>query len=89
VVKTGYNSVVGPIVSDWKRNGGETDYSFTIPPNATATIEIELHSAGSTTVNGVAPAKAAGVLAERTDGDRMELTVGSGIYTVRAESPTN
>jgi alpha-L-rhamnosidase len=88
-VRTRYDSALGPIKSDWKRNGGETDYSFTIPPNAAATIDIESHSAGSTTVNGVPAAKAAGVVSARAEGNRMELTVGSGTYNVRAEGPAN
>ncbi len=88
-VKTRYDSVMGPIESDWKRNGNEINYTFTIPPNATATIEIASGDARAATVNGVPAANAAGVMAERAEGNQMELTVGSGTYEIRAERPAN
>ena len=88
-VRTRYNSAVGPIQSDWKRNGRETEYSFTIPPNETATIEIESGDARAATVNDAPAAMAPGVVSEHVDGNRMELTVGSGTYNVRAEALAN
>ena len=88
-VRTRYNSAVGPIQSDWKRNGRETEYSFTIPPNETATIEIESGDARAATVNDAPAAMAPGVVSEHVEGNRMELTVGSGTYNVRAEALAN
>ena len=50
-------SVVGEIESEWHRGATETVYNFTIPANATATIEIDSAAAGMVTVNGVRRAK--------------------------------
>jgi hypothetical protein len=86
-VKTKYDSAVGPIESDWERGTSATTYHFTVPPNVTAMIEVESADPGVTTVNGVAAAKAAGVDAEKVEGGRLELTVGSGAYLVRAANP--
>jgi alpha-L-rhamnosidase len=86
-VRTKYDSVVGLIESDWERGASETTYHFTVPANATATIEIESTRPNGATVNGVAAAKAEGVAAEKIKGNRLELRVGSGKYALRAANP--
>jgi alpha-L-rhamnosidase len=88
-VRTKYRSAVGWIASDWEREAGDTKYRFTVPPNTTARIEIESANPGAVTTNGVAAAKAAGVLAEKVEGNRLELTVGSGNYEFRASNPAD
>ena len=82
-----YRSALGEIESEWHRGATETVYNFTIPANATATIEIDSAAAGTATVNGAAPAHAQGVLLRLVDGARFVITVGSGKYEVRAENP--
>ena len=82
-----YRSALGEIESEWHRGAGETVYNFTIPANATATIEIDSAAAGMVTVNGVPPARAAGVLSRLIDGSRFVMTVGSGKYEVHAANP--
>ncbi|MGB0081329.1 MAG: family 78 glycoside hydrolase catalytic domain, partial [Terracidiphilus sp.] len=82
-----YRSALGEIESEWHRGTGETVYNFTIPANATATIEIDSAAAGMVTVNGVPPARAAGVLSRLIDGSRFVMTVGSGKYEVHAANP--
>jgi alpha-L-rhamnosidase len=86
-VRTKYDSAIGLIESDWERRAGEITYRFTIPPNATATIEIESSNAGDAIVNGAAPTRAAGVMGAKVEGNRIELTVGSGNYIIRATNP--
>jgi len=86
-VRTGYESALGRITSEWHRGAEQTVYTFAIPANAMATIEIESVNPTAATVNGVAPAKAAGVVAQKPDGTRLKLIVGSGRYTVRAANP--
>jgi hypothetical protein len=83
-----YHSALGEIESEWHRGPAETVYNFTVPANATATIEIDSGGAGVTTVNGVPPAHASGVLEAHIDGDRIEMTVGSGKYEVSAANPS-
>ena len=83
-VRTHYDSAPGLIESGWQRGADSTDYRFTIPPNATATIEINSASAQNVSVNGVPVTKAAGVVSEQIDGDRVEMVVGSGEYRIHA-----
>ncbi len=86
-VRTRYESALGLVESDWQRGTAMTVYNFTIPANATATIEIDSAAPGKTTVNGVGAAKAARVMDAQVFGRRIELTVGSGTYAVRAGNP--
>jgi alpha-L-rhamnosidase len=78
-----YRSALGEIESEWHRGATETVYNFTVPANATATIEIDSMGAGMATVNGVPSAHAPGVLETRIEGAGMKMTVGSGKYEVR------
>ncbi len=82
-----YLSALGPITSEWHRGAAATDYTFAVPANATATIEIDTSSAGMATVDGVAANRAAGVLNAQIEGARLVLTVGSGRFAVHAENP--
>lgn len=83
-VRTRYNSALGPIESDWHHGSKATVYNLTVPANGTATIEIDSAAPGAAKVNGARAAKATGVVAARVQGDRFELTVGSGAYQIRA-----
>jgi|CZKZ01.1.fsa_nt_gi hypothetical protein len=86
-VRASYNSAIGMIKSDWQRGAHETAYTFVIPVNATATIEIDSPASGAVVVNGSPAAKAAGVIATQARDGEIELTVESGKYLVRAENP--
>ena len=83
-VRTHYRSELGLVGSSWKRAGDETAYSFVIPANATATIEVIARSPQRMTVNGFPPSKAPGVVSTQIDGDQVQFVVGSGRYEVRA-----
>ena len=85
-LRTSYLSAVGMIRSSWQRGVHATVYRFAIPANAKATIEIDSGDPSSATVNAVAAAKAAGVVAARIESGRITLTVGSGEYEIRAEN---
>ena len=86
-VRTKYLSVLGPIDSEWHRGATTTVYNFSVPANATATIEIDSAAVGMATVNGASPSRTAGVLASQIDGANLVLTVGSGNYELRAANP--
>ena len=88
-VRTHYDSRLGLIESDWQRGADSTDYRFTIPPNTTATIELDSASPSDATVNGVPIAKAAGVISEHAEGHRIEMAVGSGEYRIHAANPAH
>ncbi len=83
-VRTRYRSALGLIESDWRREASQTVYNFTIPANATATIELKTAAPRAVTVNGVAPSKAPGAISTRTGADSMRMVVGSGRYQIRA-----
>lgn len=83
-VRTSYQSALGPIESDWQRDASQTIYDFSVPANATATIKLTMSLPRSTTVNGVEPSKAAGVLSAQIGEDSMILVVGSGHYRIDA-----
>jgi hypothetical protein len=83
-----YRSALGEIESEWHRGVAATIYDFTIPANATATIEIDSAAAGMVSVNGALPARASGVLETHIDDARVVMTVGSGKYEVRAANPS-
>jgi hypothetical protein len=85
--RVNYRSALGEIESEWHRGAAATVYSFAVPANATATIEIDSAAAGMVTVNGVPPVRDSGVLETHIDGARIVMTVGSGKYEVRAANP--
>ncbi|HEV2487055.1 MAG TPA: family 78 glycoside hydrolase catalytic domain [Terracidiphilus sp.] len=86
-VHTHYRSALGLIESNWQRAGNETTYTFVIPANATATIELTTSSAQTVTVNGAQPSKAPGAISAHVDGNQVQIVVGSGRYEVRAANP--
>jgi len=79
-----YQSALGLIESNWKREPVETVYDFTVPPNLTATIDVSASTANEVTVDGVPAPKAHGVVLTKQLGNRAEIVVGSGRYQVRA-----
>lgn len=79
---------LGIVASAWHREAKETIYNFSIPANATATIEVNAASPAAVTVDGVAPDKAAGVSKVTLDNGHLHLIVGSGRYTLRVANAT-
>ncbi len=86
-VRASYRSALGPVSSEWTREGGQTVYTFGVPANATATIELTTNSPQAVTVNGAQASKATGVTSVRRDGGRIEIIVRSGRYQVRVAGP--
>jgi alpha-L-rhamnosidase len=85
-VRAHYRSALGFVESDWERAGNDSVYSFEIPANATATIELATASSKTVFVNGVLPSKATGVISVHIGGTHVRIVAGSGHYTVRAAS---
>jgi len=88
-VRTSYQSAEGTIRSSLQRGADATVYRIIVPANAMATIEIDSGNPNSAMVNGVAAAKAAGVIGSRVDDGSIELTVGSGEYLINAANPVH
>ena len=59
-------------------------YEFTIPANASATVELTTASAEKIRVNGMDAAHAVGVSSAKTPAGKVALVVGSGHYIVTA-----
>jgi alpha-L-rhamnosidase len=92
-VRTSYESVWGPIESNWKRGPAETEYDIVIPPNATATVELKTARPQSVQVNGVVvqmngakAAHASGVIKAVADEHIIDLVLGSGRYRILARN---
>jgi alpha-L-rhamnosidase len=86
-VRTSYNSALGRIESNWLRGATQTVYDFTIPANATATIELETANPRAVKVNGVEASKAAGAISTNVGEGSVSIVVGSGHYQIRAANP--
>lgn len=75
-----YDSIRGPIVSDWKIDGGVLTWSVSIPANTTATVHVPASDATSVT-EGAQPARdAKGVKFLREEAGAAVFEVGSGRY---------
>jgi alpha-L-rhamnosidase len=83
-VQTRYESALGPVESNWKRGQSQTEYAFTIPANAVATVQLASSSPEALKIDGATPDKAAGVISARIKSDRIELVLGSGHYNISA-----
>ncbi len=83
-VHTTYDSALGSILSDWIHRESDTLYSFDIPVNTTATVELRTASPGSVIVNDGPPATAAGVLSSREENGKIVIVLGSGYYKIQA-----
>ena len=85
-VHTRYQSDFGLIESSWKRTPAGVSYEFTIPPNATATIQVAAASADAVTLNGEPLGKSSEVLSVGASKGTVNITVGSGHYRILAPS---
>jgi alpha-L-rhamnosidase len=83
-VRTRYLSSLGPIESEWRRNGAQLVYDFSIPANSTAFIEVQANNPRAVTINGHAASAADGVLSMHVDGPNLRIEVSSGTYRIVA-----
>jgi len=79
-----YNSIRGPIKSDWKVENGRITMKVTIPPNTTATVRVPTTDAKSVEEGGQAADKAVGVRFLRAENDAVFYEVESGDYVFAA-----
>jgi alpha-L-rhamnosidase len=79
-VRGRYDSIHGPILSEWKREGGQLTLNLTIPANTTATVFVPAKDAASVTESGKAAGQAEGVQFVRMDDSAAVYAVGSGTY---------
>ena len=86
-VRTRYLSSLGPIQSNWRRNGAQIIFDFTVPVNSTASITIPTDNPQAVTINGQATSAAEGVLSLRKDHTNLRIAVASGSYRIIAPAP--
>ena len=79
-VEASYDSIHGPIVSDWKRDNGTFTLKVSIPANTTATIFLPAKAAAGVTEGGVPANRSKGVKFLREETGRAVYAVGSGEY---------
>ncbi len=83
-VRASYDSVRGPVVSEWKRAGRQFTWHVKIPANTTATVYVPAVNADGVTEGGRPARESAGVQFLRMDGGAAVYKVGSGEYTFAA-----
>jgi hypothetical protein len=88
-VKGKYDSVRGPITTEWKRQAGRLTLAVSIPPNTTGAVFLPAASAGDVREDGMAAAKASGVQFARMENGNAVFEIASGQYqfTVSAQQP--
>jgi hypothetical protein len=86
-VRTSYVSAWGPIESNLKRGAAQTEYEFTIPANATATVELTTASSRDVRIDGRDASNAPGVISAKATSDEVEFVLGSGHYRITAANP--
>jgi alpha-L-rhamnosidase len=79
-VKSRYDSIHGPIVSDWKIADGRFELRVEIPANTTATIYVPAKDAAAVTESGKPVAEAGGVKFVKMEGLAAVFLVESGRY---------
>jgi len=86
-VKGTYDSVRGPITTEWKREAGRLTLAVTIPPNTTAAVFLPAPSAGDVREGGVPAAQASGVQFARMENGHAVFEIASGKYQFAVSSP--
>ncbi|MDE3161904.1 MAG: alpha-L-rhamnosidase, partial [Acidobacteriota bacterium] len=86
-VRTRYLTSLGPIESDWRRNGSQVVYDFSVPVNSTASIEIQTPNPQTVTINSKAASIAQGVLSLRESLRSLRIEVSSSSYRIVAPAP--
>ena len=83
--RASYESIRGPIASDWQREGGKFTLKTTIPANTTATVYLPTRDPQSITESGQPLAQTTGAKFLRREDDQAVLQVGSGHYVFVSE----
>jgi alpha-L-rhamnosidase len=80
-VKAGYDSIHGPIATEWRTEQGKLTVAVTIPANTTATVYLPVADPAVVTENGRPVAQTNGITFVRTEGNESLFEVGAGEYS--------
>jgi alpha-L-rhamnosidase len=86
--KVTYNSIHGPIISNWKRSGDQLTMNVTIPANTTATIHVPSADPTKVMEGGNTAAGAPGIKNLPGSPGTAVFAVGSGTYQFTSRLPT-
>ena len=82
-----YDSVRGPIQSEWTKRADGIDFHVVVPPTSRGRMDLPSHDLtfvrlvrGSRDTTGLAVSDAPGITAGRTEDGRVRLDFGSGEY---------
>jgi alpha-L-rhamnosidase len=84
-VRTAYESLYGPITSQWCIHGKDLRMSVTVPPNSTATLLLPAKDAASIRESGRSVSQSPGVKSAGVQNGRAVLLLESGSYRFEAE----
>ncbi len=84
-VKAAFDSIRGPIVSEWTRTAAGCVLNVRIPPNTTATVFVPVGQAGAVTESGVAAERSKGVRFVRQEAGCKVFESASGHYQFHAQ----
>jgi alpha-L-rhamnosidase len=84
-VKSRYDSIRGPITSNWRSADGRFQLDVEIPPNTTATVYVPAKSVEIVAEGGKPATKAEGVKFIRMEDNVAVFEVGSGRYSFQTE----
>jgi alpha-L-rhamnosidase len=84
-VKAAYDSIRGPITSEWKIADGRFELNVEIPANTSATVYVPATSAEAVTESGIPAVKAEGVKFIMIENDLAVFLVESGRYNFQAK----
>jgi alpha-L-rhamnosidase len=82
-----YDSIRGPIKTDWRRENGRLTLDVTVPANTTATVWVPTGDAASVTEGDKKPEAARGVTFTRSEPGWAVYDVGSGRYRFASAVP--
>lgn len=80
-VKGHYDSMCGRIESGWRNTAEGTEYRFTVPANTTATVRLNAKTPRQVLENGRRIKQKAYHAAMDANSGKVQLTLGSGVYT--------
>ena len=84
--KAAYNSINGPIATDWKLDDGKFTLMVTIPANTTATVYIPAKNSDAVTENGKSIEDAESVKFVKMEAGKAIYQVGSGSYSFESKN---
>jgi alpha-L-rhamnosidase len=84
-VKASYDSLYGPITSQWKIEGDKLQILVAVPPNTRATLYLPAKDALSITESGKPLSKAKGMQFVRMESERAVLSLDPGRYVFATE----